>query len=57
MKVQMQKNKILVNGGAGFVGSHLCKELLKKDNYVICVDNFFTEKVILLIYCPIQILN
>ena len=38
----MQKNKILVTGGAGFVGSHLCKELLKKDNYVICVDNFFT---------------
>ena len=38
----MQKNKILVTGGAGFVGSHLCKELLKKNNYVICVDNFFT---------------
>ena len=38
----MQKNKILVTGGAGFVGSHLCKELLKKNNYVICLDNFFT---------------
>ena len=38
----MQKNKILVTGGSGFVGSHLCKELLNKNNYVICVDNFFT---------------
>ncbi len=38
----MQRNKILVTGGSGFVGSHLCKELLKKNNYVICVDNFFT---------------
>ena len=38
----MQKNRILVTGGSGFVGSHLCKELLNKNNYVICVDNFFT---------------
>ncbi len=33
---------ILVTGGAGFIGSHLCKKLLEKDNYVICVDNLFT---------------
>ncbi|MBU0470561.1 MAG: SDR family oxidoreductase [Nanoarchaeota archaeon] len=35
-------NKIVVTGGAGFIGSHLCEELLKRGNYVICVDNFFT---------------
>jgi UDP-glucuronate decarboxylase len=34
--------KILVTGGAGFVGSHLCKKLLDNDYEVICVDNFFT---------------
>jgi len=34
--------RILVAGGAGFIGSHLCEYLLKKGNEVICVDNFFT---------------
>ncbi|RJQ31415.1 SDR family oxidoreductase [Candidatus Parcubacteria bacterium] len=34
--------KILVTGGAGFIGSHLCKRLLALNNQVICVDNFFT---------------
>ena len=34
--------KILVSGGAGFTGSHLCEKLLKLGNEVICVDNFFT---------------
>nr|HPO50869.1 SDR family oxidoreductase [Spirochaetota bacterium] len=34
--------KILVTGGAGFIGSHLCEELLKRGNEVICVDNYFT---------------
>ena len=33
---------ILVTGGGGFLGSHLCQELLKNGNAVICVDNFFT---------------
>lgn len=33
---------ILVTGGAGFIGSHLCEKLLNKKNYVICLDNFFT---------------
>lgn len=33
---------ILVTGGAGFIGSHLCEELLKEGNDVVCLDNFFT---------------
>jgi len=35
------KKRILVPGGAGFIGSHLYEELLKKGNEVICADNFF----------------
>ncbi len=38
----MTKKRILVTGGAGFIGSHLCEKLLEKGNEVICVDNFFT---------------
>ena len=34
--------KILVTGGAGFLGSHLCTRLVKEGHYVICLDNFFT---------------
>ena len=33
---------ILVTGGAGFIGSHLCEKLLQTGNRVICLDNFFT---------------
>ena len=34
--------QILVTGGSGFIGSHLCEKLLKKGHDVICVDNFYT---------------
>lgn len=35
---------ILVTGGAGFIGSHLCERLLKEGNNVICMDNYFTGR-------------
>ena len=38
----MQSKKILVTGGAGFIGSHLCRRLLTEGHDVLCVDNFFT---------------
>jgi UDP-glucuronate decarboxylase len=40
--LSMVPKRVLVTGGAGFVGSHLCEELLKRGDEVLCVDNFFT---------------
>ncbi len=34
--------RILITGGAGFLGSHLCERLLKENNEIICLDNFYT---------------
>ncbi|MEQ8359124.1 MAG: SDR family oxidoreductase [Cytophagales bacterium] len=36
------RKRILITGGAGFLGSHLCEKLLNEGNEVICLDNFFT---------------
>lgn len=36
--------KILITGGAGFIGSHLCAKLLEMGNEIICLDNFFTGR-------------
>ena len=38
----MIRKKVLVTGGAGFVGSHLCERLLKDGHEVVCLDNYFT---------------
>lgn len=37
-----KQKKILITGGAGFIGSHLCERLLAMDQKIICLDNFFT---------------
>ena len=44
MNIQITKKKILVTGGAGFIGSNLTEALLKLNNEVICLDNFATGK-------------
>lgn len=38
----MKQKKILVTGGAGFLGSYLCSNLLSRGHHVLCVDNYFT---------------
>jgi len=44
MKIDLFDKKILVTGGAGFIGSNLCDELINLGNKVICLDNFATGK-------------
>lgn len=41
-KEQMGYKRVLVTGGAGFIGSHLCEKLLAQGNDVVCLDNLFT---------------
>lgn len=41
----MVKKTVLVTGGAGFVGSHLCKALLDRGNHVVCIDNFISGRL------------
>src|SRR4030066_1509055 len=40
----LSSKRILITGGAGFLGSHLCEKLLNEGHEVICVDNFFTGR-------------
>lgn len=42
--IKMANKRILITGGAGFIGSHLSKKLLDEGNEVLCVDNFFTGR-------------
>lgn len=44
MKNYDSSKRILVTGGAGFLGSHLCERLLSENHEVVCVDNFFTGR-------------
>ena len=44
MEINLTNKKILVTGGAGFIGSNLCEELLKRNNQVVSLDNFATGK-------------
>mgnify|MGYP001289850817 CR=1 FL=1 len=44
MNIELCNKKILVTGGAGFIGSNLCEALIEKRNQVICLDNFSTGK-------------
>ncbi len=43
-KYYMQTKRILVTGGAGFIGSHLCEKLVGQGHDVICLDNYFTGR-------------
>jgi UDP-N-acetylglucosamine/UDP-N-acetylgalactosamine 4-epimerase len=44
MNIELRNKKVLVTGGAGFIGSNLCEALLDKGNQVVCLDNFATGK-------------
>jgi len=44
MKINFSNKNVLVTGGAGFIGSNLCEELLRLGNKVVCLDNFSTGK-------------
>ncbi len=44
MEINIKNKRVLVTGGAGFIGSNLCEALLEKQNTVMCLDNFATGK-------------
>ena len=44
MEINIKNKKVLVTGGAGFIGSNLCEAILEKENKVVCLDNFATGK-------------
>ena len=44
MEINFHNKKVLVTGGAGFIGANLCEALLEKQNKVVCLDNFATGK-------------
>lgn len=53
--MKIERKRVLVTGGAGFLGSHLCKRLLDESNEVLCLDNYFTgtkDNIIELLYKP-----
>ena len=44
MKNYDSTKRVLVTGGGGFLGSHLCERLLKQGHEVLCIDNFYTGR-------------
>ena len=44
MEINLKNKKVLVTGGAGFIGANLCEALLERQNKVVCLDNFATGK-------------
>ena len=40
--MKSERKRVLVTGGAGFLGSHLCRRLLQESCEVLCLDNYFT---------------
>ena len=48
MQTPAGRRKVLVTGGAGFVGSHLCLRLLRAGHEVICLDNLQTGSILLI---------